>query len=74
MFMQSENIEIESSDEWSNDSWYKNQDNRTFIKNEGMKIINEGEAEGRIIGGNLCTLIYYKEQNTCRFGRSNIIY
>lgn len=49
MFMQSENIEIESSDEWSNDSWFKNQENRTFIKNEGMKIINKGEAEGRII-------------------------
>ena len=56
MFMQSEDIEIESSDEWSNDSWYKNQANRTFIKNEGMKIISKGEAEGRIVGGNLCTL------------------
>lgn len=56
MFIQSEDIEIESSDEWSNDSWYKNQDNRTFLKNEGMKIISKGEAEGRIVGGNLCTL------------------
>lgn len=56
MFMQNENIEIESSKEWSNDSWYKNQENRTFIKNQGMKIINKGEAEGVIIGGNLCTL------------------
>src|SRR5699024_2083738 len=56
MLMQSESIEIESSNEWSNDSWFKNQENRTFIKNVGMKIINEGEAEGKIIGGNLCTL------------------
>ena len=56
MFMQSESIKIKSSDEWSNDSWFKNQENRTFIKNDGMKIINKGEAEGRIIGGNLCTL------------------
>ncbi len=56
MFMQTERIEIESSNEWSNDSWFKEQENRTFIKNEGMKIINKGEAEGTIVGGNLCTL------------------
>ena len=56
MFMQTECIDIESSNEWSNDSWFKEQENRTFIKNEGMKIINKGEAEGTIIGGNLCTL------------------
>lgn len=56
MFMQNQNILIENSKEWSNDSWFKNQENRTFIKNEGMKIIHKGEAEGKIIGGNLCTL------------------
>ena len=56
MFMQTGSIEIESSNEWSNDSWFKEQENRTFIKNEGMKIINKGEAEGTIVGGNLCTL------------------
>lgn len=56
MFMQNQNILIENSKEWSNDSWFKNQENRTFIKNEGMKIIHKGKAEGKIIGGNLCTL------------------
>ena len=56
MFMKNENILIESSKEWSNDAWFKNQDERVFIKNEGMKVINKGEAEGTIIGGNLCTL------------------
>lgn len=56
MFMKNENILIESSKEWSNDTWFKNQDERVFIKNEGMKVINKGEAEGTIIGGNLCTL------------------
>ena len=56
MFMQSENIVIESSNEWSNDLWFNNQENRVFIPNKGMKIINKGEAEGKIIGGNLCTL------------------
>lgn len=56
MFMQEGNIEIKSSKEWSNDKWAKNQEDRKFIKNEGMKIVNKGEAEGIIIGGNLCTL------------------
>ena len=40
---------------WSSDKWYKDQDNRKFIKNNGMNIINEGNAEGTIIGGNLNT-------------------
>ena len=33
-----------------------NQEERTFIPNEGMKVIQSGEAEGKIVGGNLCTL------------------
>lgn len=44
------------SSEWSNDSWIKNQDDRTFYKNDGIKIINDGTGEGVIIGGNLCSL------------------
>lgn len=56
IFMNNENIKIESSKEWSNDSWFEDQNNRIFENNEGMQIINEGEASGKIIGGNLCTL------------------
>ena len=56
MFMENENFYIKDSDEWSNDSWFKDQENRNFFKNDGSKAINEGIAEGRIIGGNLCTL------------------
>lgn len=56
MFMQEGSVEIKSSKEWSNDKWAKNQEDRKFIKNEGMKIVNKGEVEGIIIGGNLCTL------------------
>jgi muramoyltetrapeptide carboxypeptidase LdcA involved in peptidoglycan recycling len=48
-------FEIKPSKEWSDDNWYKDQENRKFIKNKGFLVINEGEAEGRIIGGNLCT-------------------
>lgn len=47
---------IECSDSFSDDAWYLDQDNRKFIKNEGLKIVNYGESEGTILGGNLCTL------------------
>ena len=56
MFFENKKVELEASKQWSNDKWLKNQDNRKFINNEGMQIINKGEAEGKIIGGNLCTL------------------
>ena len=56
MFFENEKIKVLSSKKWSNDKWLKNQENRKFIDNEGMKVINKGEAEGKIIGGNLCTL------------------
>lgn len=54
--MEDNEIQIMDSNEWSNDSWMKNQQDREFIKNDGMKIISSGEASGKIIGGNLCTL------------------
>lgn len=47
---------IIESKEWSDDQWYKDQENRKFLRNEGYKIINPGSAEGTIIGGNLNTL------------------
>ena len=46
---------INPSEKWSNDAWYLNQEDRLFIKNEGPYVINEGETEGEILGGNLCT-------------------
>ena len=51
-----ESYKIQESLEWSDDKWYLDQENRSFIKNDGAVIINEGEAEGVAIGGNLCTL------------------
>ena len=55
-FFSEEEIKITSSLQWSDDAWFLNQEKREFIDNEGMFIINEGEASGKIIGGNLCTL------------------
>ena len=48
-------IEVKPSEEWSDDKWYLNQEKRKFIKNKGHLVINNGKAEGTIIGANLCT-------------------
>lgn len=47
--------DVKASNEWSDDLWFINQQNRAFIKNEGWWVINPGIAEGKIIGGNLGT-------------------
>lgn len=53
--MDNNSFEIRPSESWSDDSWYKDQDKRNLIKNDGWLIINEGKASGTILGGNLCT-------------------
>ena len=55
-FMDTELFAVKPSKEWSDDSWYRDQQNRKFIPNEGFLVINEGQAEGKLLGGNLCTL------------------
>jgi muramoyltetrapeptide carboxypeptidase len=49
-------FDILSSPAWSDDPWYQDQSNRTFLPNEGLRVVNEGRAEGTLLGGNLCTL------------------
>jgi muramoyltetrapeptide carboxypeptidase LdcA involved in peptidoglycan recycling len=49
-------FELKPADEWSNDEWYLDQENRDFVKNSGFWIMNEtndSEISGHIIGGNL---------------------
>lgn len=48
--------EIEPSNFWSDDAWYLDQEARTFNEQSGYLILQEGKAEGKLIGGNLCTL------------------
>ncbi|KIY21585.1 S66 family peptidase [Mesobacillus subterraneus] len=48
--------EISPSETWSDDAWYLEQENRVFHENDGYMVIREGEARGRLIGGNLCTM------------------
>ncbi len=54
--IEKDKFEVKPSETWSDDAWYKDQENRTFIDNEGFVILNKGEAEGTILGGSLCTL------------------
>lgn len=53
---ENKDIEIIDSEEYSDDKWYINQENRVFLPNKGRFVVNEGNTEGTIIGGNLCTL------------------
>ena len=50
-----EEFEVIPSKTWSDDAWFRDQENRKIEKNEGFIILNKGEAEGKIYGGNLCT-------------------
>lgn len=56
LMMDNKEIVVRPSKHWSDDEWYLDQEKRVFIRNEGPFIINDGEAKGTIIGGNLCTL------------------
>src|SRR5690606_82739 len=51
--LQDRPFEIEPAKEWSDDAWYLDQQNREFIATDGFLAIQEGEAEGLIIGGHM---------------------
>jgi len=48
--------ELTPSPTWSDEPWYLEEGERTLGKQDGYLIIHEGEASGRLIGGNLSTL------------------
>lgn len=50
-----ESFYLKDPKKYSSDMWYDDQENRTFIDNKGIVVINEGKCEGIIIGGNLST-------------------
>lgn len=55
--MEDKPYDVFSSTKWSDEPWYIDQENRTFIPNTGYEIINgvdkETEIKGTVIGGNL---------------------
>lgn len=54
--MEDHAFELKTSDFWSDDPWHLEWEDRNFYSNHGYMIIQEGEAEGTIIGGNLSTI------------------
>jgi muramoyltetrapeptide carboxypeptidase len=52
-----EPYEVLPAPTWSDDAWYRDQENREFIPDEGYVVLQEGDAEGTLIGGNASTLI-----------------
>lgn len=46
---------VQPSEAWSDDPWYRDQDDRTLEPNTGHLVLQEGAVEGKILGGNLCT-------------------
>ncbi|MBB4822818.1 muramoyltetrapeptide carboxypeptidase LdcA involved in peptidoglycan recycling [Sporosarcina luteola] len=53
--MQDAPFELKPSEQWSDDAWYLDQENRRFEKT-AWKTYQAGAASGTLGGGNLCTL------------------
>ncbi|MGN7386359.1 S66 family peptidase [Sporosarcina sp. SAFN-015] len=53
--MQDVQFTLEPSEQWSDDAWYLDQENRVFEETV-WKTYNDGTASGELWGGNLCTL------------------
>jgi len=49
----SEPFSVTPAPYWSDDAWWLDQENRIFQKNVGPIVLNEGEAQGTLIGGHL---------------------
>lgn len=45
-----------SASSWTDDEWFLDQDQRTVRPNDGHWVLQHGHADGRLVGGNLCTL------------------
>jgi len=48
---------VMTSDKWSDDVWWNNQNSRELHEGAGNWVIQEGSAEGTIIGGNLTSFL-----------------
>src|SRR5215213_1665698 len=51
-----EPFDVQPADHWSDDPWYEDQANRDLVPNPGHEVLHEGEAGGKLLGGNLGTL------------------
>jgi muramoyltetrapeptide carboxypeptidase LdcA involved in peptidoglycan recycling len=51
-----EPLELAPAATWTDDEWYLDQEAREPRPNQGWWVLGEGEASGRVVGGNLSTL------------------
>jgi muramoyltetrapeptide carboxypeptidase len=49
-------VRLAPSPTWSDDAWYVDQEDRRLEPGSGWWVLQEGDAAGTIVGGNLCTL------------------
>lgn len=49
-------VSLEPAATWTDDAWFADQDHREVLPNPGWWELQPGAAEGRLVGGNLCTL------------------
>ncbi len=49
-------VAVVPSPYWSDDAWLVDQEDRHLERGEGWWVLQEGEAEGTIVGGSLCAL------------------
>jgi muramoyltetrapeptide carboxypeptidase len=54
--MRDDPFRLEPSPTWSDDEWYLDQEDRQLEAGTDWWVLQEGEAAGTILGGNLCTL------------------
>ena len=70
-----DSIEIKPAKEFTDDKWYLDQENRKPVKNEGFWVIQEGETQGKIIGGNASTLhLLDGTEFRPKFGKNTILF
>ncbi|HTZ30556.1 MAG TPA: S66 peptidase family protein [Streptosporangiaceae bacterium] len=53
--MRDDPFRLEASPAWSDDEWYLDQEDRHLETGTDWWVLQEGEAAGTIVGGNLCT-------------------
>jgi len=54
--METAPVELAPAPAWSDDPWFLDQENRREEPDTAWWVLQEGSAEGTIVGGNLCTL------------------
>lgn len=54
--MSDEPVVLEPGTWFTDDPWFLDQANRTRLPTDGWWVLHPGDVEGRIVGGNLCTL------------------